>query len=107
MRDLNNVCDKCISRDINKIQRAEYYASIDIIQSIHEKTKTNYLEKYDLAMDQIRERVQDSLIELSGVNSKYNKLTNAAISLNRIEMDIDTISVEVAKEYDIRVAFEG
>ncbi|MEE0966092.1 MAG: hypothetical protein U0L85_03470, partial [Bacilli bacterium] len=96
-----------ISRDINKIQRAEYYASIDIIQSIHEKTKTNYLEKYDLAMDQIRERVQDSLIELSGVNSKYNKLTNAAISLNRIEMDIDTISVEVAKEYDIRVAFEG
>ncbi len=95
-----------IANDINRLQRAELGYAQNALYSMGSKIKTSYLNSYDEAMILIRNRLEDNLINISGVNKKMVQKTNVRITISNIEKDLDTICREVTKtSYDLRQAF--
>lgn len=97
-----------VMRDVNRLKKAEYVAALETINSIQDKIKIEYLERYDEAMQAIRERIEENLIAMKGINRKVYKQTNATIALNKIEKNLDYIAKEVNKnEYELGAVFRG
>ncbi|MCD8197983.1 MAG: hypothetical protein LUE24_12605 [Lachnospiraceae bacterium] len=95
-----------VIRDINRLQRTEYESAVNTIRSIQSQVKGKYLDAYDKAMIRIRDRIEDNLIEIYGVNKKIFRKTNALIALGRIENVLDDIYREVNNsEYGLGNAF--
>ncbi len=97
-----------VMKDVNRLKKAEYVAAVETINSIHDKIKIEYLERYDEAMQAIRERIEENLIAMKGLNRKIYKQTNATIALNKIEKNLDYIAKEVNKnKYELESVFRG
>lgn len=97
-----------VVQDINRLKRTELSSAQNAIVSIQSQIKTRYLESYDEAMQAIRDRVEENLISMSGVNKTMFKKTRAMIALNKIDGDLDCICKEVTRTaYDIREVFKG
>lgn len=102
------VTGTAIMNDINRLKRTEFHSAKNTIVSIYTQVKSNYLNTYDEAMELIRDRIENNLIAISGVNKKMFQRTNAMLAMNKIENSLDFISREVTKDsYDIRNAFSG
>jgi hypothetical protein len=97
-----------VTRDINRMKRTELSFAKNTISSIHLNIKSEYLEAYSEAMLIIRERIEDSLIKIKGVNKTEFKKLNANISINKIQDNLDYICREVTNEkYKLGSAFRA
>lgn len=97
-----------VIQDINRLKRTEYYSAENAINAILAKIKINYLEFYDDVMKTFRDRIEQNIINVSGVNRQETKRFRAIIALNNINNDLDLIYGEVTrKSYDIGEAFRG
>lgn len=80
-----------IGKEINRIQREDYLAASAAINEIYDMYQDDILKEYDDYMNKIKERIQNNLGILNGVDVKALAEYNAKVAIRNIKDEIDKI----------------
>ncbi len=83
-----------ITKDINRMEREDYYTALDSLNAIYYNVESGILDSYDYCMEKIKERIEDNLAELDGNRKKTGILYNAKVGIDKALDLLDKITNE-------------
>lgn len=95
-----------VLKDINRMQREDFYSAKLAIHSVYDNLKEKVLESYDADMEKVRDIMEDNLTSLSRDGKIIKSLYNAKVEVNNLLDLLDDISGRYAGDvYGLESAF--
>lgn len=95
-----------VMRDLNRMQREDFMSAKATIDNIYDNVRDDALEKYDNYMEKIRDRIEDNIIDINGVERNAVDLLNAKIEVNNILNQLNELLDKYRKDvYGLIAAF--
>jgi hypothetical protein len=88
-------------QDINKQNLTEFFEGQHLIQEIYDKEKTKLIESFDDYIQEIRDKLEVSLIKIYGDNKGAIARFNAQRVLSLIHDEVDSLLTDIENEHDV------